>query len=127
MFCFAFITGCALKSPSALPKREQPHISYFSHTVATPGETFGHIAQWYTGDWKNWELIAPHNPDLDSKRIKVGDSIRIPESMLVKRTPLPKEQVIASQMRRFVREINVSGAGLKSLVNGMMSQFRAPH
>jgi len=61
----------------------------YSHKVRWPEETLSHIAKWYTGTVKNWKAIAKANPELDPKKIDTGDTIFIPEDLLISRKPMP--------------------------------------
>jgi hypothetical protein len=74
--------------PSAQPL-PAPEPKYFTHTVRGKGETFISIARWYTGSGNNWLRLAQANPDTDSQRIQIGDSIRIPEEIVTTRRPMP--------------------------------------
>jgi hypothetical protein len=62
---------------------------FYSHKVRWPEETLSHIAKWYTGTVKNWKAIAKVNPELDPKKIDTGDTIFIPEDLLISRKPMP--------------------------------------
>jgi hypothetical protein len=57
------------------------------------GESVSIIAGWYTGDIKNWEALAAANPDINANRIVQGNRIRIPETLMIKHDPMPKEFV----------------------------------
>jgi hypothetical protein len=59
--------------------------------VRWQNETLSFIAEWYTASWQNWGVLAKANPDLNPKRIKIGDTIRIPEALLKTRTPMPSD------------------------------------
>ena len=105
------LAGCAPKQapqpePETTPGTEtQPEAavqqpapdSYFTHTVTLQGESLSIIAKWYTGDLKNWEILAQANPDINPNRIFKGDKIRIPRSMLVREDPMTQEFVDESQ------------------------------
>ena len=60
------------------------------HQVKWEGETLSIHAKWYTGSLNNWKAIAKVNPALDPNRIVIGNDIRIPESLLITRNPMPK-------------------------------------
>ncbi len=62
---------------------------YLMHTIQYTGETLSAIARWYTGDVRNWRAIARANPTLDPKRMRIGDTIHIPEEMVINRKPMP--------------------------------------
>ena len=61
----------------------------FQHVVQ-PGETLGIIADWYTGRSSNWKQIVDVNPGLRPERMRVGQIVLIPRSILIKDTPIPK-------------------------------------
>lgn len=85
-------TGCARRLKHTSPaSRSMP----FYHVVRHPGETLGVVAIWYTGDVKNWEKIRDANPALNPSRIEIGDSVLIPENLVIKRDELPKDFVNA--------------------------------
>jgi len=65
----------------------------YIHTVKWIGETVSIIAAWYTGDHQNWKALAQANPQIDPNLIHEGDKVIIPERLLQKREPLPKEFV----------------------------------
>ena len=71
-----------LKTPIPEPRS-------FLHKVRWPEETLSHIAKWYTGTVKNWKAIAKINPELDPKKIDIGDTISIPEDLLTSRKLMP--------------------------------------
>lgn len=70
----------------------QPHDDYV-HTVRWHGETLSYIAKWYTGQFRNWKVLAKANPTLNPDRIHKGNQIVIPEGVLKTRSPLPKNFV----------------------------------
>ena len=70
--------------------RQRPH---FVHEARWQGETLEIIAKWYTGDRKNWPALADANPHIDFKEVAIGNSVYIPEDLLKKRDPLPREFV----------------------------------
>jgi hypothetical protein len=72
-----------------IPTSTSSTAAFFSHKVRWPEETLSHIAQWYTGTVKNWEAIAKANPKLDPKKIGTGDTILIPEGLLISHKPMP--------------------------------------
>ncbi len=73
-------------------KPQQPaHIAPFVHTVTWPGESLSHISKWYTGKYANWKMIAKANPNLNPNRIRKGEKILIPQALLKRQQPLPKD------------------------------------
>lgn len=108
-----FVSGCAiLKQPAGesdmtptsqlkpglqeerlvpLPAADKPDQTHqFIHTVKWPGETLSYISKWYTGKYANWQRLAKVNPNINPNVIRKGHKIAIPERLLKKRTPLPK-------------------------------------
>jgi hypothetical protein len=65
--------------------------TYFEHQIRWPGESLSLISKWYTGKYKNWTKLVAHNPQIDPKRIRIGQRILIPEDMLTTRDPLPQK------------------------------------
>ena len=56
------------------------------------------IARWYTGKSSNWNYIVDANPGINPNRINLGDTIFIPEELLVRRDPMPKSAVASQQV-----------------------------
>ena len=80
---------------------------FYLHKVRWPEETYSHIAKWYTGTVKNWKAIARANPDLDPKTINIGDTISIPEDLLISREPMPPS-FVHSPVRKKVTPLTSS-------------------
>lgn len=59
------------------------------HKVQWGHETLYTIALWYTGKGYHWQRIAAANPGINPQRIRIGDTIRIPGSLLTTRRPMP--------------------------------------
>ena len=87
------IPASLLKTREPLPRNfaGEYHKDYYKHTVRWPGESLSLIASWYTGSFKNWRKLAKANPGLNPNRIKGGNVIMIPPSMLKTRVPLPQK------------------------------------
>jgi len=88
-----------------VPKSSDLEIStseprFYLHKIRWQEETLSHIAKWYTGTLKNWKAIAKANPELDPKKIDVGDTISIPEDLLISRKPMPHSFVSASSHKK---------------------------
>jgi hypothetical protein len=64
--------------------------AYFIHTSRWSWETLGIVADWYTGDSRNWRKLAEINPDIDSQKIATGSEIFIPVNLLKTREALPQ-------------------------------------
>ena len=71
-------------------KVPQKRPSDLVHTVRWRGESLSLIAKWYTGETANWRLLAEYNALAHPDRIRIGDTIRIPESRLTNRSALPR-------------------------------------
>ena len=82
-----------LKTREPLPKSfsNAYRRDYYKHTVHWPGESLSLIASWYTGSSKNWRKLAKANPGLNPNRIKGGNVIMIPPSLLKTSVPLPQK------------------------------------
>jgi len=70
---------------------------YYIHTVTLPDESISIIAKWFTGDLKNWEVLAKCNPAINPNRIFMGDKIKIPREIMTRQDPMTAEFVVASQ------------------------------
>jgi hypothetical protein len=70
-----------------------PQKTHFVHTVQYAGETLSIISKWYTGDDKNWEVLADANPHVDFEKLATGNKIFIPENLLKTRKPLTEKFV----------------------------------
>ena len=95
----------------------EPKPRFYLHEVRWPEETLSHIAKWYTGTVKNWKAIAKANPELDIKKIDIGDTISIPEDLLTSRKPMP-----LSFVRSAARKKNTS----PSSSNKTSTPFESP-
>ena len=79
------------------PAREspaKPAPRFYVHVVRWQNETLSFIAEWYTASWQNWQALAKANPEIDPKRIKIGDGIRIPEALLKTRKSFEKPDLV---------------------------------
>jgi len=90
--------GPPQKEVAPLPSdKTLPEKTYFTHTVKWGGETLFIIAAWYTGDRENWKALAEamtrENPNVSIHRIRVGNKIPVPESLMKVRDPMPKDFV----------------------------------
>ena len=79
--------------PGALPSAPAKPTAYYTHSVRYYGESVSIIAAWYTGSIDNWKALAAANPDINPNRIVVGNRILIPEDIMTRREPMPKEFV----------------------------------
>jgi len=76
---------------------EQAVPTYFVHTVTMQGESLSIIAKWYTGDLKNWGILAQHNPTINPNRIFKGNQIQIPRDLMVREDAMTQSFVDESQ------------------------------
>jgi hypothetical protein len=81
-----------------------PETGMWAHKVRNQRETFYSIALWYTGSGMNWPRLVEANPDIDPKRIQIGDTILIPESLITNRRPLPAGHPNREHRHREVQE-----------------------
>jgi hypothetical protein len=72
-------------------ERLVPKAKIFAHKVQHSRETLFSIALWYTGSGENWPRLIEANPDIDPRRIHIGDTILIPEDLLITRRPVPAD------------------------------------
>jgi len=81
---FISLFACALKQTSP------PFPNDYYHIVSYQGETLSAIAAWYTGSAKNWPKILRKNPNLNPYRIRRGDRVIVPRSLLVQDKSMPE-------------------------------------
>ena len=72
---------------------EPPPPVMYEHQVRYQGETLGVISRWYTGKSTNWKMIVDANPGMRPERINIGDTILIPQELVVQEEPLPKRAI----------------------------------
>ena len=86
-----------VKEPQPISTPTPPEIKYYTHTIKWSGETIIKLSRWYTGSGNNWMRIIEANPAIDPRRIKIGDTVLIPESLLITREPLPISYLTSSK------------------------------
>jgi hypothetical protein len=79
------------KADQAAPAVQEP--SAYEHTVRWSGETLSIIAKWYTGDARNWSILARENPSLSRNKLKIGATVKIPRNILTNSEPLPRSAI----------------------------------
>jgi len=108
------VDGCSQASKRSGPRPHDRPLGVQSPAPATPdttyvhvvrwqGETLSSIADWYTASWQNWEALVRANPQVDPKRIEIGDRIRIPETLLKTRKPMPFDFLPSAASKKTVR------------------------
>ena len=93
-----YIPPESMTTQKALPYKmvAKSRPGYFAHTVRKPDEKLADIADWYTGDKSNAQLIAQANPDIDPEFLLVGNEIFIPSDLLKTRKPFDEESIQVS-------------------------------
>ncbi len=64
-----------------------------AHVVQWKSEKLSMISQWYTGESKNWELLADANPNINPDKLSIGNKIFIPSRLLKTKKTMPKKFV----------------------------------
>jgi len=64
---------------------------YYVHVIRWKGETLSEISRWYIGNYKDWKLLAKHNPELDPNNIHLGDKVWIPKDKMKVFRQMPEE------------------------------------
>lgn len=93
--------------PSIEPHPENP--DYLVYRTQWPHETLAGIADWFTGDFKNWKALAAANPEVEPRRIPAGTPLMIPAGLVKKKT-LPTED-FAAKHRNYYFEHQVKWRG----------------
>ena len=94
-FCSCSSLQAIMEEYKSLPGNQKEQLApisetkYFSHIIKWPGENLTRISLWYTGTIENWTRIQELNSSIDPKRIDIGDTILIPENLLITREPMP--------------------------------------
>jgi LysM repeat protein len=116
--------GCRVKIPgNLLVTREsmsaeftKHHLpTYYKHTISWSGETLSLISKWYTGKYTNWKKIVNHNPEINPKRIKIGQKVYIPVKMLRTREALPQKFAAQGLKDYFVHTVQQPGESLSEI------------
>ena len=89
---------------------------YYVHTVRYSGETLGLIANWYTGEVRNWNLIQEANPGLRPERITIGQQINIPRGIMTNSETLTREVVRGGVRNRSAASSAKSSSSLPAVV-----------
>jgi nucleoid-associated protein YgaU len=80
----------APEPPQPLPAAPAPKDAFHVHVVRWTGETLSAVAAWYTGDAKNWKMLAEASPEINPNLIHEGNKIFIPDMLLKTREPMPR-------------------------------------
>jgi hypothetical protein len=99
------IPTALLKTRVALPEKVAAKYTsgYFAYKVKKNNENLKDIAQWYTGDSANRNLLARANPDLNADHLKKGNEVYIPPNLLKTRDPIQLSEPAASLSKPAVR------------------------
>ncbi len=114
------LAACPPRRPAAPANLPPPR--YLTHVVKYSGETLSIIAGWYTGQAKNWELILKNNPGLHPNKIRIGDEIRIPMSLVVKEAPLPKNFMGGAKVTKQIKEAPPENVDMRQHENAAEDQ-----
>lgn len=87
------ITFEATQPPLVLDEKKPAVATPFVHKVRWNGETLAYISKWYTGKYSNWRLLAKANPSIKPDSIFRGNEIVIPNDLLKRHKPMPKDYV----------------------------------
>lgn len=87
-------TACANNNNQPAPSQQNiptPQESYLEHTISFSGETLAEIAAWYTGRGLNWTAIRDANPSIRPDRLRLGQIILIPRSLVTNEKPFTRK------------------------------------
>jgi hypothetical protein len=73
-----------------------PIFDFLAHKVKA-GETMATISQWYSGDSSRWQEIARYNPGLQPFRLKGGEILKIPNTLIVLHNEPPTDSEVVSR------------------------------
>ncbi len=85
--------GCAPQKQTTRPSQRpmnEPQPSYLEHTITFSGETLADIAAWYTGKATNWQAIRDANPSVRPDRLRLGQMILVPRTLVINDRPFTK-------------------------------------
>lgn len=88
----AFAAGAC--APTSRRTFNEPDVEYAYHTVMYQGETLALIAKWYTGQSSNWEILLDHNGEIDPRKLREGDLVKIPRELLIREEEMPRKFVV---------------------------------
>jgi hypothetical protein len=88
---FLILLLFACNKPEPLPHNVGPLV--LKHTVKYQGETLSIIASWYTGNGGMWKVIAQSNSDLNPGKLRIGQVIKIPWSLIKRNDEFPEKYV----------------------------------
>jgi hypothetical protein len=86
MYFLFFLSSC--QSIWIPHKPEEVVRKPFIHKVTTKGETISMIAEWYTGDFRNWKEISRYNNKGERSVVYIGEKVIIPRNLLVRNEPM---------------------------------------
>ncbi|MCB0325789.1 MAG: LysM peptidoglycan-binding domain-containing protein [Bdellovibrionales bacterium] len=78
-----------------------PGPAFLHHTIKFRGENLALIAKWYSGEASKWPLIREQNPHVDPMNLQLGQRLRIPLSLALRRDDMP-ETFFRSHRKRAV-------------------------
>jgi hypothetical protein len=86
--------------------RSAPESRMYAHKVRHRRETLFSIALWYTGLGANWPRLIAANPDIDPRRIHIGDTVLVPEKLMKTHHPMPPGFPHSGHKRRKTEKVH---------------------
>jgi hypothetical protein len=111
-------------SESSVDARQKNSDRYFIHTSRWSWETLGVLADWYTGDSKNWEKLAAINPNVNPQKIASGSEIFIPVNLLKTRKALPQDYAGNYCRKCFRHSVRWSGESMSLIAKWYTGAFK---
>jgi hypothetical protein len=100
------LLGACVRRPPTVSPESMEQKAPLTHIVKYQGETLGVISKWYTGSSENWRAILKANPKLDVYRMKLGQNIIIPETLIKRRDKFPQ-----TYLKDFYKEADAASRG----------------
>ena len=81
-----------------LPEEVLPEERFYLHTVRYPEENLPMLADWYTGDPKNWLKIKLANCTQDVMKLRINGVIRLPSKLVVQINKMPRDFILKRKL-----------------------------
>ena len=88
VFTGLFFFGCVPQEPAAPPPPPAPQL--YTHVIRYEGETLARIAHWYLGRSADWKVLLEYNPEIKPTRLRMGQTILIPQEKMKRLDAFPK-------------------------------------
>jgi hypothetical protein len=119
--------GSKFSSSEAEEKSIKAHdqkADYLVYQTQWSYETLAGIAEWFTGDAKNWKALAAANPKVKPEHIAAGSEILIP-AKLIKNKNLPTEDFAAKhRIEYYEHRVKWSGETLALIAKWYTGHYR---